>query len=436
MYKETRGRFVIMTLDPASSLKEIKSILSKRTYYQSARVMLALVRADGQLKPVGGYAILSDKPTQPTHALDYGTLILLETSLTQEAFDEWLTRLVGEGTASLAGFDIAAKGDFEPVTWPYERFMPSDYEYFPVEWGCDFYKFKFQSQGSIPGPLPVKPELPLYPDGQTAWWQWMKIEPTRIDLPGKFFFLFPNMDAKIDQVVLSSKNIRISLAHGKQDFSSLKGKLFVQEAYTGSYRPSTNSDLTFPQGLAEIPLSFKPGLIYLTLTSNVGDLVDLRRSFVSYPAGPGVKFELASEEVQKIIDQGENETTEFKLEFPKNNMEFAETMVAFSNLRGGLILLGIDDHGEVNGVQDSDLMKIEERIQNFGREFCDPPVKFTLRKVELQGKSVVVVEIPEGSAKPYWLKNHGPIIRSGSTDRVMSRIEAQQLFSTAKGPFG
>src|SRR5205807_6272811 len=111
MYKETRGRFVIMTLDPASSLKEIKSILSKRTYYQSARVMLALVRADGQLKPVGGYAILSDKPTQPTHALDYGTLILLETSLTQEAFDEWLTRLVGEGTASLAGFDIAAKGD-------------------------------------------------------------------------------------------------------------------------------------------------------------------------------------------------------------------------------------------------------------------------------------------------------------------------------------
>jgi ATP-dependent DNA helicase RecG len=111
-------------------------------------------------------------------------------------------------------------------------------------------------------------------------------------------------------------------------------------------------------------------------------------------------------------------------------------MVAFSNLRGGLILLGIDDHGEVNGVQDPDPAKIEERIQNFSREFCDPPVKFTLRKVELQAKSVIVVEIPEGSAKPYWLKNHGPIIRSGSTDRVMSRIEAQQLFSTAKGPFG
>ncbi len=98
--------------------------------------------------------------------------------------------------------------------------------------------------------------------------------------------------------------------------------------------------------------------------------------------------------------------------------------------------MGIDDHGEVRGLQDADPVKMEEQIQNFSREFCDPPVKFTLKKVELQGKPVIVVEIPEGSAKPFWLKNHGPIIRSGSTDRVMSRFESQQLFSTAKGPYG
>ena len=410
--------------------------MSRRTYYDSATVMLALVPTDGQFKPVGGYAILSDKPKGQTRVLDYGTLILVETSLALEEFSKLLTTVTGEGNASLAGFAILAKGDFEAVTWPYERFMPSDYEYFPVEWGCDFYKFKFTLQASIPGLLPVKPELPLYPDGQTAWGQWMKVEPARIDLPGKFFFLFPNMDAKIDRVVLTSNSIRISLAQGKVDFSSLKGKLFVAEAYTGTYRPSTNSDLTFPQGSAEVTLSFKPGSIYLTLTSKEGELVDLRKSYLTYPAGRGVEFELTSEEVEKIIDQGENETTEFKLEIPKNHMEFAETMVAFSNLRGGLILLGIDEHGEVKGLQDADATKMEERIQNFSREFCDPAVKFTLRKVDLEGKAVIAVEIPEGSAKPYWLKNHGPMIRSGSTDRVMSRIEAQQLFSTPKGPFG
>jgi len=410
--------------------------MSRRTYYQSARVLLALVRADGQLRPAGGYAILSDKPKETTRTLDYGQLILLETSLGREDFSEWLARLAGEGNASLAGFEVVAKGDFEAVTWPYERFMPSDYEYFPVEWGCDFYRFKFSSQAPVPGLLPVKPELPLYPDGMTAWGQWMKVEPGRIDLPGKLFLLFPNMDAKIDQVVLTSKSIRVSLARGKSDFSSFKGKLFVAEGYTGTFRPSTNSDLAFPEGSAEVPLGFKPGSIYLTLLSKDGELVDLRKSYLTYPAGRGVEFELTSEEVEKIIDQGENETTEFKLELSKNHKEFAETMVAFSNLRGGLILLGVDEHGEVKGLQDSDAAKIEERIQNFSREFCDPPIKFTLKKVDLQGKLVIALEIPEGSAKPYWLKNHGPMIRSGSTDRVMSRIEAQQLFSSPKVPFG
>lgn len=185
-----------------------------------------------------------------------------------------------------------------------------------------------------------------------------------------------------------------------------------------------------------MPLGFKPGSIYLTLTSKEGELIDLRKSYLTYPAGRGVEFELTSEEVEKIIDQGENETTEFKLELPKNHMEFAETMIAFSNLRGGLILVGIDDHGEVRGLQDPDAAKVEERIQNFSREFCDPPVKFMLRKMDLHGKAIIAIEIPEGPAKPYWLKNRGPMIRSGSTDRVMSRIEAQQLFSTPKGPFG
>ncbi|TMI25336.1 hypothetical protein E6H24_04945 [Candidatus Bathyarchaeota archaeon] len=41
-------------MPPASSLKEIKGIFSRRTYYQSARVMLALVRADMYVCPKCG----------------------------------------------------------------------------------------------------------------------------------------------------------------------------------------------------------------------------------------------------------------------------------------------------------------------------------------------------------------------------------------------
>ena len=84
--------------------------MSRRIYYDSARVMLGLVRDDGQLKPVGGYAILSDKPKEQTRTLDYGPLILLETSLAREEFAKWLTLLVGEGKASLCRVRPSCQG--------------------------------------------------------------------------------------------------------------------------------------------------------------------------------------------------------------------------------------------------------------------------------------------------------------------------------------
>lgn len=423
-------------MDSQTTLKEIIGIVSRRSYYASARIRAALVRSGNELMPVGGYVILSDKPPDQTVTLDYDSLVLVETSLPAKLFSDWTTRLVADESISLADFTFHAKGDFEAPTWDYERFMPSDYEHFPVEWGCNFYKFKLASQASLPSYLPVMKGLPLYPDGNTAWGQWMKIDPGRFDLPGKFLFLLPNMEAKVEKITLSSKNISISVAPGKAKLANLKGKLYVQEAYTGSYRPAVHRDLTFHNGKAEIPIDFKPGMIYLTLSSEDDELVDLRRSYPTYPGKPGWELELTPEELEKIIQQGENETTEFKGEISKNHTEFAETIVGFSNHRGGIIIVGVDDHGDVKGILDPELTKINERIQNFSRELCDPPVKFTLKRVELQGKALIVVEVSEGSAKPYWLKNRGPIIRSGSTDRVMSRVEAQQLLAGTKGPFG
>lgn len=425
-----------MALEAGAVLKEIKGILSRRNYYKSAKIRMVLGRAENQPQPFGGYVVLSDQPTVTSRILDYDSLVLVETGLTIHEFGDWLTSLVEKGNISLAGFQIQAKGSFQPTTWPYERFMPSDYEYFPIEWGSDFYKFKLSSQTSLPGYLPVKQDLPLYPDSQTAWGHWLTVEPGKFDIPYNFLFLFPNMDSKIDKITIGPKSIKISLAPGKTEFSNARGKLFVQETYTGSFRPGMHSDLTFPDGNVEVPLDFKPGAIYLTVNSKKNDeLIDLRRSYLNYSSGRSVQFELGAEELERIIQQGETETTEFKGEISKNHTEFAETMVAFSNLRGGLILLGIDDHGEVKGVQEYELSKLDERIQNFSRELCDPPVKFTLRTIEVQNKAVVVIEIPEGSSKPYWLKNRGPITRSGSTDRVMSRTEAQQLLSGVKGPF-
>ncbi len=51
--------------------------------------------------------------------------------------------------------------------------------------------------------------------------------------------------------------------------------------------------------------------------------------------------------LHKIISQGESETIEFKSSF---NVGVIESLVAFSNTKGGTIFIGIDEKGVIKGV--------------------------------------------------------------------------------------
>src|SRR6266702_2857690 len=128
-----------------------------------------------------------------------------------------------------------------------------------------------------------------------------------------------------------------------------------------------------------------------------------------------------------FIREGESERVEFKVEIG-NPSELCESIVGFANLRGGDILIGVDDNGVVRGIPEKD-SKIEERITYFTREFCSPNVWVTMDTVETKGMRVLVLHVSEGGyGKPFWLKDKGPIIRSGKTDRLMTREEAELSF--------
>jgi len=248
----------------------------------------------------------------------------------------------------------------------------------------------------------------------------------------------PNTEAKIDQISLSPKTIGISVFKGRGSFSNLRGKAFVQESFSGSYKRPLNEDLTFPDGKAEIPLNFKPAFLFVTLLDSAGEMVDYRKFWPSYSSQPGLKFEVTPEEIERIVLQGENETVEFKRTL-QNHHDVAETIVSFSNGKGGLILIGVDDQCNIVGASDladANQTKIEERVRNFADELCDPPAKFAVTLLKVQGKDVLVLEVKEGSDKPYWLKNKGSMTRSGSNDRPTTRYEAQQMFHKPTGPFG
>jgi len=423
-------------MDSRGYLTEISKILSSRTYYSSAIIRAAISKQDGA-KLVGGYSLLSEKEVTADREADYGKAVFVELSLRKKEFEEWLTRMINEQVASFKGLEVPTKGDFDAPSQVPENFVPSDYGFYPTEWGCNFFRYRMAAEtGSLPGTLPVRSELPIYPDSQLALCDWLKVQ-LGFDVQNQFLFFLHNMESKIGQISLSPKTVGISITQGRGSFSNLKGKAYVQESFSGSYRPPLNKDLTFPDGKTEIALSFKPAFLYLTLLSVTGEIIDYRKFWPSYSSKPGLKFEVSPEEVERIVLQGENETVEFKRSL-QNHHDIAETMVSFSNGKGGLIIVGVDDLCNIIGaadISDSTQTKIEERVRNFADELCDPPCQFTVTLLKVQGKDVLVLEVKEGPAKPFWLRNRGPMIRSGSNDRLMTRYETEQVFHKIAGPF-
>ena len=96
----------------------------------------------------------------------------------------------------------------------------------------------------------------------------------------------------------------------------------------------------------------------------------------------------------------ESDTVEFKTSF---NKEVIETIVAFSNSRGGKIFLGINDKKEIAGVDISN-----ESIQNWINEIkqnTQPAIFPDFKIIEIDNKTIVEIKVSEFPIKPVSYKN-------------------------------
>ena len=133
---------------------------------------------------------------------------------------------------------------------------------------------------------------------------------------------------------------------------------------------------------------------------------------------------MTTDEIKKIIQNGENSYIEFKEEEIKAK-ELAEEIVAFSNSEGGMILIGVDDEGNIKGVKDD---KIEETVMNICRNNCIPHIIPLYESIEVEGKRIAVITVPKGLNKPYYTADHKYYIRVGTTKRIASKEELLRLF--------
>jgi ATP-dependent DNA helicase RecG len=138
---------------------------------------------------------------------------------------------------------------------------------------------------------------------------------------------------------------------------------------------------------------------------------------------------MTRDELFELIRGGEDSLLEFKRDgLP--NQDLAKELVAFLNLGGGTVLLGVDDDGSISGTTAE---RLEEWVAEACREKVLPPVVPLLSWVRdaEPGRDVLAVSVPVGPDKPYArLHNHRKTyyIRVGSTSREASREELERMF--------
>ncbi|MDI6638690.1 MAG: ATP-binding protein [Bacillota bacterium] len=133
-------------------------------------------------------------------------------------------------------------------------------------------------------------------------------------------------------------------------------------------------------------------------------------------------------ELAELIANGENSAVEFKEENVHPGV-LAEEVVAFANVSGGVILLGVRDDGTVSGVSRPD---IEEWVMNICSHNVVPEIipEF-YRVVTEDGRVVVALRIPRGTNRPYRTNQGKYLVRVGTTKRIVSQMELARLFQAS-----
>jgi len=133
-------------------------------------------------------------------------------------------------------------------------------------------------------------------------------------------------------------------------------------------------------------------------------------------------------ELLEFIKNGENSGVEFNAD-PIDNRALAKELVAFANLAGGYVFLGVEDDGTVGGITRRNL---EEWVMNACRDKIRPeliPYYQLIRDVE-PGKDVAVVHVERGWGVHHLWHNHHRTyyIRVGSQSREAGPEELERLF--------
>ena len=103
--------------------------------------------------------------------------------------------------------------------------------------------------------------------------------------------------------------------------------------------------------------------------------------------------------IEQMIKQGEGLTMEFKQAREKLNRNVYETICAFLNRQGGVLLLGVADNGRVTGITPEAVGPMKKDIVTtlHNLQKINPPVYLLPEEVMLENETVLCISVPESS---------------------------------------
>lgn len=140
---------------------------------------------------------------------------------------------------------------------------------------------------------------------------------------------------------------------------------------------------------------------------------------------PKIETDIAP--LEKLVAKGEGAELDFKRKVT-SRQKIARTLAAFANNKGGKLLVGVEDNGDLVGTDPEEEMYM---IHEAAEMYCDPPVDVYFTIYEDEGKSILQAEVMRSLKKPYLApdeRNEWQIyIRANDKTLVASKTALQYM---------
>ncbi len=133
-------------------------------------------------------------------------------------------------------------------------------------------------------------------------------------------------------------------------------------------------------------------------------------------------------DLRAVLAAGEGKTTEFKRGLQRD-ATLARTLAAFANTRGGMLLVGVGDHGEIVGAPRPS--ETQQHLEGIARTCVDPPLEVEIVTLATEEGQVVVCSVPLSPKRPHAaLTAEGErivLVRAGSSNRIARPDQIAEL---------